>query len=82
MNRVLGHLCAHVGSTGPGESALQAQNSTLGPWRPITLLPVTEVPHNIESLRYYWLQCWLNVGRPSTTVAQHRASIGSMALVI
>ena len=34
MNRPLGHLCAHIGYTGPGEPpVLQTQDSKFEPWR-------------------------------------------------
>ena len=59
MNRALGHLCAHIGLTGPGEppedgemiemtlsSRHRIQNSSPGGLRPSTLPLVTEAPHN------------------------------------
>ena len=63
MNGVLGHLCAHIGKTGPGkppeggemsEMALPSQHtirkSNPGGLNPSSLL-LTEALHNIESLR-------------------------------
>ena len=64
MNAVLGHLCAHIGQTGQGESpedgemnemALPSRHKiqipVLAVWGRTRYLSVTEVPHNIESLR-------------------------------
>ena len=60
MNRALGHLCAHIGYTGPGEppddgemiemtlsSRHRIRNSSPGGLRPSTL-PLTEAPHNTD----------------------------------
>ena len=63
MNRVLGHICAHIGQTGPEEppgdgemnTALQTQDSKFvsrGVWDLACYLSVTEVPHNTEF--YEW----------------------------
>ena len=62
MNRALGHLCAHIGSTGPGEppeegemiemtlsSRHRIRNSSLGGLRSSTL------PLGHESSPQYWL---------------------------
>ena len=65
MNGVLGHLCAHVGKTGPGEpldggemnemtlpSRLRIRNSSHGSLRPSTLpLGHGSSPQYIEALR-------------------------------
>ena len=60
MNVVLGHLCAHIGSTGTEDSEMnettlpsrhRIQNSCPGVWGRTLYLLMTDVPHNIETLR-------------------------------
>ena len=64
MNGVLGHICAHIGYTGPGEppddgemnemtlpSSHMNRNSSPGGLTADRYLSVREAPHNIESLR-------------------------------
>ena len=58
MNRALGHLCPHIGQTGPGEppedgddTVFQTQDSKFEPWRSEAeqrYLLVTEAPHSTE----------------------------------
>ena len=42
---------------------------------PLTFTSPTKSTTHPESLAY----CWINVGPPSATLAQHQTSIGSMA---
>ena len=63
MNRALGHLCAHIGLTGPGEppedgemtltSRHKIRNSSPEVWGRERYLSVTEAPHNTEF--YTWM---------------------------
>ena len=48
MNGILGHLCVHIASTGPGEPGFEIR--ALAVWGPAHYLSVTEAPPKIKSL--------------------------------